>query len=147
MFLPKEQYAEWLETYTRLMRLNFWGSAPATSATYDPAVEAWTVSVERDGETARRRDGETAELHPHHLVLVNGAFGEKPQLPDFPGQGLFQGDQLHSSQFVDSEGVGGTRVVVVGSGVSAHDVSAALASAGADVTMIQRSSTHPVPTP
>jgi putative flavoprotein involved in K+ transport len=138
VFLPKDRYAEWLDTYAQLMRIDYWGSSPATSASWDPTTARWTVSV--------KRNGGTVELHPHQLVLATGAFGDKPQLPTFPGQELFEGTQLHSSQFTDAAAMTGKRCVVVGSGVSAHDVSSALVSAGASVTMIQRSSTHVVRT-
>lgn len=49
---------------------------------------------------------------------------------------------LHSSEFTGEDDVQGKRAIVIGSNNSAHDICAALWDHGADVTMIQRSSTH-----
>ena len=54
----------------------------------------------------------------------------------------FKGDQHHSSQHPGPDAYDGKRAVVIGSNNSAHDIAAALWEAGADVTMVQRSSTH-----
>jgi putative flavoprotein involved in K+ transport len=63
-------------------------------------------------------------------------------VPDFPGMDRFRGDQHHSSQHPGPDAYKGKKAVVVGSNNSAHDICAALWEAGADVTMVQRSSTH-----
>jgi putative flavoprotein involved in K+ transport len=65
-----------------------------------------------------------------------------PNIPDFPGQENFKGDIQHSSQHGDSANYKGKNCVVIGSNNSAHDICAALWENGADVTMIQRSTTH-----
>src|SRR6185369_11006412 len=54
----------------------------------------------------------------------------------------FRGTQHHSSQFRGIDDYRGRRCVVLGSNNSAHDICAALWEQDADVTMIQRSSTH-----
>jgi putative flavoprotein involved in K+ transport len=54
----------------------------------------------------------------------------------------FQGDHHHSSQHPGPDAYVGKQAVVIGSNNSAHDICAALWEAGADVTMVQRSSTH-----
>ncbi len=54
----------------------------------------------------------------------------------------FTGDQHHSSQHPGPDAYRGKRAVIIGSNNSAHDICAALWEAGADVTMVQRSSTH-----
>ena len=51
----------------------------------------------------------------------------------------------HSSQHPGPEKYVGKKAVVLGSNNSAHDICAALWENGADVTMIQRSSTHIAP--
>lgn len=119
--------------YAKVMELNYWGSTTAKSARYDEADGTWTVVVERDGQ-------ETT-LRPKQLVLATGMSG-KPNIPRFDGQDLFRGEQQHSSQHPGPDAYKGKRVVVVGSNNSAHDICAALWEAGADVTMVQRSSTH-----
>ena len=35
MFSPKDKIGDWLEMYTRVMELNYWGSTEATSRDYD----------------------------------------------------------------------------------------------------------------
>src|SRR5690606_1928651 len=53
-----------------------------------------------------------------------------------------KGEQQHSSQHPGPQAYVGKKVVVIGANNSAHDICAALWEAGADVTMVQRSSTH-----
>jgi putative flavoprotein involved in K+ transport len=66
----------------------------------------------------------------------------KAHVPVIEGQDVFAGDQHHSSQHPGPDAYAGKRAVVVGSNNSAHDICAALWEHGADVTMVQRSSTH-----
>ena len=63
-------------------------------------------------------------------------------MPEIPGQDVFKGEQHHSSQHPGADAYKGKNAVVIGSNNSAHDICAALWEAGADVTMVQRSSTH-----
>ncbi|MEV4315099.1 NAD(P)/FAD-dependent oxidoreductase [Actinocrispum sp. NPDC049592] len=131
VFAPKDKIADWLEMYTRVMEVPYWTRAEVKSAAYDGTQ--WTVTVDRDGETV--------VLQPKQLVFATGMSG-KPNVPSFPGAELFQGDQHHSSQHPGPEGYAGRKAVVIGSNNSAHDICAALWEHGADVTMVQRSSTH-----
>src|SRR3954453_12862170 len=118
--------------YTRVMELNYWGSTLAKSARYDEEAGEWQVVVERDGADVT--------LRPKQLVLATGMSG-KPNLPEIPGMDVFKGDQHHSSRPPGPDAYDGKRCVVIGSNNSAHDICAALWEAGADVTMVQRSST------
>jgi putative flavoprotein involved in K+ transport len=133
VFSPKDKIGDWLESYTRVMELNYWGSTEAKSATYDPDAGEWTVVVEREGSEV--------VLRPKQLVLATGMSG-KPNMPEIPGMEEFRGDQHHSSQHPGPDAYAGKKCVVIGSNNSAHDICAALWEAGADVTMVQRSSTH-----
>jgi putative flavoprotein involved in K+ transport len=87
------------------------------------------------------RDGEEVTLRPKQLVMATGMSG-KASIPDFPGMDVFRGEQHHSSQHPGPDAYVGKKVVVVGSNNSAHDICKALFETGADVTMLQRSSTH-----
>src|SRR3954454_21946370 len=87
------------------------------------------------------RDGREITLSPKQLVLATGMSG-KPNVPQFEGMDLFKGDQHHSSQHPGPDAYRGKQAVVIGSNNSAHDICAALWEGGADVTMVQRSSTH-----
>ena len=133
VFSPKDKIADWLEMYTRVMELNYWTSTIATSARYDETAGVWEVTVERDGEPVT--------LRPRQLVLATGVSGH-PNRPAFPGQDRFRGEQQHSSEHPGPDAYAGKRVVVVGSNNSAFDICGALYEVGADVTMVQRSSTH-----
>ncbi|WP_439501695.1 NAD(P)/FAD-dependent oxidoreductase [Aminobacter ciceronei] len=133
VFAPKDKIGDWLEMYTKVMELNYWSSTSCKSASYDEATREWTVVVERDGREI--------VLKPKQLVLATGMSG-KANVPKFKGQDVFKGEQQHSSQHPGPDAYRGKKVVVVGSNNSAHDICAALWEGGADVTMLQRSSTH-----
>jgi putative flavoprotein involved in K+ transport len=133
VFTPKDKIADWLEMYAKVMEINYWASTECVKASYDEAAQEWTVIV--------RREGRELVLKPKQLVLATGMSG-KPNLPKFPGMDIFKGDQQHSSQHPGPDAYRGKKVVVVGGNNSAHDICAALWEGGADVTMVQRSSTH-----
>lgn len=133
VFAPKDKIADWLEFYTTVMEVPYWSSTTAVSATYNEATQKWQVAVDRNGETIT--------LEPTHLVMATGMSG-KPNVPSFPGQDLFQGEQQHSSQHPGPDGYEGKKVVIIGSNNSAFDICGALYEHGAAVTMVQRSSTH-----
>ena len=133
VFAPKDKVGDWLEMYTKVMELNYWSSTVVTSATFDEATKEWTVQLERDGHPLT--------LRPKQLVLATGMSG-KPNVPELPGQDVFRGDQHHSSAHPGPDAYAGKRCVVIGSNNSSFDICGALWEAGADVTMVQRSSTH-----
>ncbi|EXG82803.1 flavin-containing monooxygenase [Cryptosporangium arvum] len=133
VFAPKDKIGDWLEMYTRVMEVNYWGSSTARSATWDDVAKDWTVTVDRAG-------GEVV-LRPKQLVFALGVSG-KPNVPVIPGQDVFAGEQHHSSQHPGPDGYKDSTVVVIGSNNSAFDICGALWEVGADVTMVQRSSTH-----
>ena len=133
VFSPKDKIGDWLESYAKLMQLNYWGGTECTSARWDAARQEWHVTVQHKGESLT--------LTPRHLVFATG-MSAVPNLPSYPGMGGFNGTQVHSSQYESGEEWRGKRVVVVGSNNSAHDICADLWEHGADVTMVQRSTTH-----
>lgn len=133
VFAPKDKIADWLEFYTKVMEIPYWSSTTATSAKYDEKAGQWTVDVERDGEKVT--------LKPTQLVMATGMSG-KPSIPSFPGADIFKGEQQHSSQHRGPDAYTGKKVVVIGSNNSAFDICGALYEHDADVTMVQRSSTH-----
>jgi putative flavoprotein involved in K+ transport len=136
VFAPKDKIGDWLEMYTKVMELNYWGSTVAKKAHFDEAKQEWVVEVERDGKPVT--------LRPKQLVFALGVSGY-PTVPKIPGAETFLGDQHHSSKHPGPEAYLGKKCVVLGSNNSSHDICAALWEQGADVTMIQRSSTHIAP--
>ncbi len=142
VFSPKDKIADWLEMYAKVMELNYWGSTTCRKATWNSDAQEWEVLVERRHQGESGDDGtEQLTLRPKHLVFALGVSG-KPNIPTFPGQDRFRGDQHHSSQHPGPDAYVGKQAVVIGSNNSAHDICAALWEAGVDVTMVQRSSTH-----
>ncbi len=133
VFSPKDKIADWLEMYTKVMELNYWTKSEVLDASFDGDAQEWVVNVNRDGEMVT--------LRPQQLVLATGMSGV-PYVPEFPGMETFQGIQHHSSRHGSGEEYAGKKVVVIGSNNSAHDICADLYEHGADVTMVQRSSTH-----
>jgi cation diffusion facilitator CzcD-associated flavoprotein CzcO len=132
-YIPKDKLANWFEAYVDAMELNFWTGTEFESGSYDEAKGRWTV-------TLRRADGRTREMHPRHIVMATGVSGI-PNLPDIPGLKNFAGTILHSSQYDDGENWNGKRALVIGTGNSGHDIAQDLHSSGAEVTLVQRSST------
>ncbi|MGE4480213.1 flavin-containing monooxygenase [Acidocella sp.] len=133
VFSPKDKVGDWLEFYTKVMEINYWPKTVAKHATFDEASKTWRVTVTRDGQEI--------ELRPTQLVLATGMSG-KPNIPSFKGMERFKGEQQHSSQHPGPDAYAGKKVVVIGANNSAHDICAALWEVEADVTMVQRSSTH-----
>lgn len=133
VFPAKDKIADWLLHYADIMELNYWAKTECRSAEWDEASGTWTVVVDRDGEEVT--------LHPSQLVFALGVSGY-PRIPDFPGAETFRGRQHHSSEHAGGDDWAGQRAVVIGSNNSAHDICADLWEHGADVTMVQRSSTH-----
>ena len=133
VYIPKDKLANWFEFYADAMELNFWTCNELVEAVYDDAGQAWSATI-------RRADGSVHTLHPRHIVMAPGVSGI-PNMPDLPGLSEFGGEIVHSSQYGDGEDWRGKSAVVMGTGNSGHDVAQDLASSGADVTMVQRSST------
>ena len=133
VFSPKDKIGDWLEIYTKVMELNYWGSTECKKASFDVARQEWTVEVVRNGKPVT--------LRPKQLVLATG-MSAVPNIPKFPGAETFKGEQHHSSRHPGPDAYKGKTCVVIGSNNSAHDICAALWEVGADVTMLQRSSTH-----
>ena len=133
VFAPKDKIGDWLESYAKIMEINYWGSTVAKKARFDEAKGEWEVTVEREGKEIT--------LRPKQLVFALGVSGYA-NVPKIEGAETFLGDQHHSSKHPGPEAYKGKKAVVLGSNNSAHDICAALWEHGADVTMVQRSSTH-----
>jgi putative flavoprotein involved in K+ transport len=75
------------------------------------------------------------------VVLATGMSGV-PYIPHFPGEDAFAGTLVHSSRHTGGALYAGKKALVVGSGNSAHDIAQEFHEHGADVTLLQRSSTY-----
>jgi cation diffusion facilitator CzcD-associated flavoprotein CzcO len=132
-YIPKDKLANWFEAYVDGMELNYWTGTEFEGGSYDETQGHWTV-------TLRRADGTKRIMHPRHVVLATGVSGI-PNLPDMPGLKNFAGKMVHSSGYDDGENWKGKRALVIGTGNSGHDIAQDLYSSGAEVTLVQRSST------
>ncbi|MGH1480842.1 MAG: flavin-containing monooxygenase [Geminicoccales bacterium] len=133
VYIPKDKLANWFEFYVEAMELNFWTGNELVEAVYDDASGTWSAAL-------RRADGSVDTLHPRHIVMASGVSGI-PNRPELPGLGGFRGEIVHSNRYGDGERWRGKSAVVIGTGNSGHDIAQDLASSGADVTLVQRSST------
>ena len=132
IFSPKDKIADWLEMYTKVMELNYWGSTTCESARFDEKKKEWVVKV--------KRAGKAITLKPKQLVLATGLSGFA-NVPKHKGEAKFKGDIHHSSKHPGPDAYKGKKAIVIGSNNSAHDIAAALWEVGADVTMVQRTTT------
>ena len=81
--------------------------------------------------------GTSAFCSRAHLIFANGIVG-RPYTPKLPGIESFAGEVVHTHGWHNGQGWQGKRALVLGAGVSGHDVAQDLHSNGAAVTMIQR---------
>jgi len=132
-YIPKDKLAAWFEAYVESMELNYWTATEFEGGRYDENAKRWSVVM-------RGADGRQREMRPRHVVMATGVSGI-PSVPDIPSLRNFRGEVLHSSQYDDGEAWAGKNVLVIGSGNSGHDIAQDLHSAGAKVTLVQRSST------
>lgn len=133
IYSAKDKIADWFEFYARAMELNVWTNAEMRESSYDEATGRWTLRI-------LTTDGERV-VHPMDVILATGAAAEV-NLPEIPGRDSFGGISYHSSAHVSGADWSGKKAVVIGAGNSAHDIAQDLYEAGAETTMVQRSSTH-----
>ena len=118
VFSPKDKIGDWLEMYTRVMELNYWGSTTAKSARYDEDAGEW--------EVRRRARGRRDHAAPKAARDGDRHVRQAATCRRFPGIDVFKGDQHHSSQHPGPDAYGASACVVIGSNNSAHDICAAL---------------------
>lgn len=133
VFIPKDMLANWFEIYAEAMELNVWTGTELVAADYDDAGRRWTA-------TLKQRDGTLRKMHPRHIVFANGV-STTPKWPKLPGLDDFKGAVRHSGEYGNGRDWAGKRALVLGTGTSGHDVAQDLATAGADVSIIQNGAT------
>jgi lysine/ornithine N-monooxygenase len=131
LFPPRRAFLDYLHRYADTFRLPIETSADVT--TVDRRGDRWAV---------RLRVGATLEART--LVVATGIVAN-PHVPDIPGRDRFTGRVIHSVSYRRPEGMTGRRVLVVGAGNSAGEISVELAQNGADVTLAVQSGAFVVP--
>lgn len=101
-------------------------------AVWDEARTLWRVEV-----------GEGETLWARHVISGAGGLHE-PNQPEIEGADSFAGEQIHTARWREVE-VEDKRVAVIGSAASAIQAAPALARAGAEVTILQRTPNYIAP--
>ena len=130
-YIPKDKLAGWFEYYAEAMEINFWTETEFTGGTYDDDGR-WTVDLKQPGGTRKMR--------PQHVVMATSVTGI-PNLPEIPTLDRFEGEVIHSGAYTGATGRENSRVLIIGTGTSAHDIAQDLQSNGATVSLIQRNPT------
>ncbi|OBH64449.1 NAD(P)/FAD-dependent oxidoreductase [Mycobacterium sp. E2479] len=86
-------------------------------------------SIDRDG-AVWQLDTSSGKITSRTIVLATGNYGA-PTAPRWPGLESFQGEIVHSGEFVNAWPYRGRDVLVVGAGNSAADIAVQLANDGA----------------
>lgn len=132
VFVPKDMLAGWLEYYATAMELNVWCQTTLMDAHYDEATQQWVADLEKNGKRVT--------IKTRHMIMTTGVSA----VPDrSPVEGLehFKGTVIHTADYKTADPWVGKKVVVLGTGTSAHDVAQDLCEHGAHVIIVQRSPT------
>jgi putative flavoprotein involved in K+ transport len=132
-YLPKDRVANWLEMYVDCMDISFWTETSFEGAAWNAAAGHWEARI-------KRGDGSTRTLRPKHIIMGTSVSGV-PKIPEIPTLARFKGPVLHTSEFNNGAQWRGSKVLILGTGTSAHDVAQDLHGHGAKATLIQRSPT------
>jgi cation diffusion facilitator CzcD-associated flavoprotein CzcO len=136
IYTPRTKLANWMESYSITQDMIIWNKAcilAAPAPTYDEPEGRWTLIIDHDGTHKTVR--------PAHVILATGTLG-RPYLPDIPSMSNFHGEAIHACQFQGGRAYKGKRVLVVGAGNTAADVSQDIHSnGGAEMTILQRTTT------
>lgn len=139
------------ETNSLTERIRFRTRVRALNPVAGPSgEEGWTIELgadESDPRAAGASDSKRAAaaarenppewVGPYDAVVVASGHYSTPRLPELPGLGTFAGEALHSHNYRCPEPFAGRKVVVVGSGSSAVDLSLEL-EPGSDVRLSVR---------
>jgi dimethylaniline monooxygenase (N-oxide forming) len=139
-FTPGPIFQKYLEDYADRFQIRsclHMGERVTALMPRADGAPGWTISTERDGAT-QQADFDLA-------VVATGLYSNTPNLPNIPGQEIFQGDALHISQLKSRAPLTGKRVAVVGYGKSATDAALEAAAVADEVHLIFREAHWPVP--
>jgi NADPH-dependent 2,4-dienoyl-CoA reductase/sulfur reductase-like enzyme len=116
--------------------------ASTFSVPIETSSDVQRIEREADRWIVRLRTGITLEART--LVVASGIVAN-PFVPEIPGRDRFAGRVIHSIDYRRPAGMKGRRVLVVGAGNSAGEISVELARAGAEVTLAVRTGATIVP--
>lgn len=128
MFAPQAEILAYLEHCVEKYGLgsHLRLSTAVVGATFDETNGVWDVKT-NDGRAQKAR------------VLIAGCGGlSKPQLPEIPGIGSFQGETFHSARWNDQARLSGKTVAVIGTGASAIQIVPSIAPVVGRLLVFQR---------
>ena len=107
-------------------------------------THAEVASFHRAGDAWIARTTTGAQVHARAVVVATGIVSN-PHTPEIAGRHRFGGRVLHSVEYRRPDDAIGKRVLVVGAGNSAGEISVELARAGREVTLAVRTGAVIVP--
>jgi cation diffusion facilitator CzcD-associated flavoprotein CzcO len=131
LFPTRRDFVDYLQRYAETFRLPV-------------RTREDVASVKRDAATWVIRTAAATELRSRALVIATGIVAN-PQEPEILHRNRFRGCVMHSVEYRTPHQFTGRRVLVVGAGNSAGEISVELADAGAHVTLAVRSGARVVP--
>ena len=130
LFPSKSNLLDYLSSYVETFKLNIETDCNVTRVTHNN--NRWKVDTSRDQKRAK------------FLVVATGIISN-PFVPTFDGQEKFSGRIIHSAAYRSPKEYKGKRVLVIGIGNSAAEITVELAQNGIDVTIAVRSGANVVP--
>ncbi|KAM0330748.1 hypothetical protein ACHAQA_003701 [Verticillium albo-atrum] len=137
-YLTGPEISRYCSAAVERLKLPVFAGVRVQSSSYDKVAKLWRVRVQDVAS------GEENQLLARNLVISTGwtVNSDNIHIPALENRELFKGPVQHTEEYHTSEPYRGKKVVVIGSGNSAHDVAKDLALNGAaSVTLLQRSPT------
>mmetsp|Transcript_25930 Transcript_25930/g.54785 ORF Transcript_25930/g.54785 Transcript_25930/m.54785 type:complete len:577 (-) Transcript_25930:163-1893(-) len=122
-----EEYMDYLESYASFFGLK-------KNITFDTAVTSAKLNASGNWEIQAKQAGKVIHLVADRLIVATGS-NHIPKYAPTPG---YSGEIMHSSEWRDNKEVTGKRVLVIGNGESAGDVSAEAAKVANSVALWTR---------
>jgi thioredoxin reductase len=129
-YISRSQLIEYLESYAQKFQLDIRFHQEVISARHEN--DRWEVQTNNNLYRAT------------NLVIAAGC-NHTPFIPTWPGQDLFKGRILHSSQYKTGEPFKGEKVLVVGFGNSGGEIAIDLWEHGAQTSIAVRSAVNVIP--
>ena len=126
----RAQMVEYLENYAAHFQVR-------------PAFNTHVSCLRRDGALWRADTDQGAMTAP--LAVVATGIADAPHRPSWPGQEIYSGAIVHSSEYRNPEPYAGKRVLVIGFGNSGGEIALDLANAGVDVALAVRNPVQILP--
>src|SRR5215510_8440849 len=127
----KDQMVAYLEDYARAFELQPEFGREVRQCTRN-GDDRWVVSTD------------PGEYRAHNVVMASG-LSRIPNRPRWPGEEMFRGTIIHSSDYKDGEPFGGKRVLVIGFGNTGAEIALDLLEYGAACTISVRGKVNVIP--